>query len=191
MQIAFTQPIRLDDVVIVEGEWGRIEEITTTYVVVRIWDKRRLIVPISTFNDRPFQNWTRNTSDLLGTVYLYTDYTVPVEEVRQTLHRILEESSLWDGETWGLVVTGTSPQTMELRALMSAPDASTAWDLRCHVRERLIDYLQAEHPGSLPRTRAEVSTGRHAAPAGDAVGAGPEEHAVGPTGPPEPPASSG
>ncbi len=156
IQVALTEPIRLDDVVIVEGEWGRIEEIGTTYVVVRIWDLRRLIVPLTYFIEKPFQNWTRVTADLLGTVYLYTDYTVPVESVRQKLHSVLESSGLWDGKVWGLQVTDTTERTMQLRALMSAPDSSAAWDLRCHVRERLIEFLQSEHPGSLPRARAEI-----------------------------------
>ena len=157
VQIAFTQPIRLDDVVIVEGEWGWVEEIRTTYVVVRIWDLRRLIVPLSYFIEKPFQNWTRQTSDLLGTVFLYTDYTVPVEEVRQEFHRVLESSRIWDGKVWGLQVTNASERTLELRALMSAPDGAVAFNLRCHVREKLIQFLQEKYPASLPRTRAELS----------------------------------
>lgn len=157
IQIALTQPIRIDDVVIVEGEWGWIEEIRATYVVVRIWDLRRLVVPLSYFIERPFQNWTRITADLLGSVFLYVDYTVPVEEIRQELHNILKSSGMWDGKTWGLQVTNASEHTVELRALMSAPSSSVAWDLRCHVRERLIQYLQEHHPESLPRTRTAVT----------------------------------
>ena len=126
LQIALTEPIRLEDVVIVEGEWGWIEEITTTYVVVRIWDLRRLVVPISYFIEHPFQNWTRVTADLLGTVFLYTDYTVPVEEIRQELRRVLKSTDLWDGKAWGLQVTDARETTMELRALMSAADSSKA-----------------------------------------------------------------
>ncbi|HUO24023.1 MAG TPA: mechanosensitive ion channel family protein [Candidatus Aquilonibacter sp.] len=156
VQIALTQPIRLDDVVIVEGEWGWIEEIGTTYVVVRIWDLRRLVVPLSYFIEKPFQNWTRQTADLLGTVFVYTDYTVPVDEVRAELHRILESSELWNGKTWGIQVTNASEHSMELRALMSASDSSKAWDLRCYVREKLIQFLQQKYPQSLPRTRAEI-----------------------------------
>jgi len=156
LQLALTEPIRLEDVVIVEGEWGWIEEITTTYVVVRIWDLRRLVVPISYFIEHPFQNWTRATADLLGTVFLYTDYTVPVEEIRQELHRILKTTDLWDGKAWGLQVTNASEHTMELRALMSAADSPTAWNLRCLVRERLITFLQQTYPQSLPRTRVEM-----------------------------------
>lgn len=156
LQIAMTQPIRIEDVVIVEGEWGWIEEITTTYVVVRIWDLRRLVVPLSYFIERPFQNWTRITADLLGTVFLYADYTVPVEAVRKELHRILASSGMWDGKVWGLQVTNATEHVLELRALMSAPDSGTAWNLRCHVREQLVAYLQAQFPQSLPQTRARL-----------------------------------
>jgi small-conductance mechanosensitive channel len=156
IQIAITQPIRMDDVVIVEGEWGRIEEITLTYVVVRIWDQRRLVVPITYFIERPFQNWTRTTAELLGTVYLYVDYNVPVERVREELHGILESTELWDKRAWGLVVTNTSEKTVELRALMSAVDSSSAWGLRCLVREKLLEYLQKNFPESLPRIRLEM-----------------------------------
>jgi len=156
LQIALTGPIRIDDVVIVEGEWGWIEEITTTYVVVRIWDLRRLVVPLSYFIEHPFQNWTRRTADLLGTVTIYADYTVPVDEVRQELHRVLQASGLWNGQAWGLQVTDATERTMELRALMSAADSGKAWDLRCLVRERLIAFLQSRCPDSLPRARADV-----------------------------------
>jgi small-conductance mechanosensitive channel len=157
VQIAFSQPIRIEDVVIVEGEWGWIEEITTTYVVVRIWDLRRLVVPLSYFIEKPFQNWTRNTANLLGTVFVYTDYTVPVDEVREEFHRILQASGMWDGKVWGLQVTNASEHTLELRALMSAPSGPAAWDLRCHVREKLIAFLQQRYPESLPRTRGEIA----------------------------------
>ena len=156
IQIALTQPIRIEDVVIVENEWGWIEEIGTTYVVVRIWDLRRLIVPLSYFIEQSFQNWTRRTTDLLGTVLVYVDYTVPVDDVRQELLRILQASQLWDGKAWGLQVTDATAQTVELRALMSAPDSGRAWDLRCHVRERLIGFLQERYPDRLPKMRAEV-----------------------------------
>jgi small-conductance mechanosensitive channel len=156
LQIAFTQPIRIDDVVIVEGEYGRVEEISTTYVVVRIWDKRRLVLPLSYFIERPFQNWTRATADILGTVYLYADYTVPVEEVRKELLRILTSSGLWDGKAWGLQVTDATERTLRLRALMSAADSSTAWDLRCHVREKLVSFLTDRYPQCLPTARMET-----------------------------------
>jgi small-conductance mechanosensitive channel len=156
-QIALTQPIRIDDVVIVENEWGRIEEITLTYVVVRIWDKRRLVVPISYFIEKPFQNWTRASADLLGTVYLYCDYSVPVQAVREELQRILGQSEDWDGEVCSVQVTDTTEKTMAVRALMSASDASRLWNLRCRAREKLIDFIQREFPESLPRFRAEFS----------------------------------
>lgn len=156
LQIAFTQPIRVDDVVIVDNEWGRIEEITLTYVVVRIWDLRRLIVPITYFIEKPFQNWTRVTADILGTVFLYVDYTVPIDSVRQELHRILKESQLWDGKVCAMQVTNTSERAVELRALMSASDASVAWSLRCEVREKLIDFIKTKYPQALPRLRAEL-----------------------------------
>ncbi|MDX1577998.1 MAG: mechanosensitive ion channel [Gemmatimonadota bacterium] len=160
VQMAFTQPIRLDDVVIVEGEWGRIEEITMTYVVVRIWDDRRLLVPLSHFIDQPFENWTRKTADLLGTVFLYADYTVDVDRVRAALFRILDESDLWDGRVRGLQVTGASERALELRALMSAPNASDAWALRCHVREELAKELGRDQPEALPRVRARLDSAR-------------------------------
>jgi small-conductance mechanosensitive channel len=156
LQIAFTQPIRVDDVVIVENEWGRIEEITLTYVVVKIWDLRRLIVPITYFIEKPFQNWTRVTADILGTVFLYVDYTVPLDAVREELQRLLKESELWDGKVCVLQVTNTSERTVEVRALMSAADASTAWSLRCHVREKLVDFIKTKYPQALPRLRAEL-----------------------------------
>ncbi len=155
IQIAITQPIRIDDVVIVEGEWGRVEEITLTYVVVRIWDQRRLVVPISYFIDNTFENWTRQTAELLGTVYIYADYTVPVEQVRSELKRILDDTPLWDRRAWGMVVTNATEKTVEIRALMSAENSSKAWDLRCHVREQLIRFLQERFPRSLPRLRLE------------------------------------
>lgn len=157
LQIAFTEPLRIDDVVIVENEWGRIEEITLTYIVVRIWDLRRLVLPITYFTQSPFQNWTRVTADLLGTAYLYVDYTIPVEAVRAALHKVLKESPLWDQKVWGLQVTNATEKTVELRALMSAPDASTAWDLRCHVREEMIRFLQENYPDGLPKLRAQFS----------------------------------
>jgi small-conductance mechanosensitive channel len=157
VQIALSQPIRLEDAVVVEGEWGWIEEITTTYVVVRIWDLRRLVLPLSYFIEKPFQNWTRNTSDLLGTVFLYADYTVPVDEVREELHRVLESSHMWDGKVWNLQVSNLSERTIELRCLMSAPGSSEAWDLRCYVREKMMEFLQRRYPRCLPRTRAELA----------------------------------
>ncbi|HUJ09665.1 MAG TPA: mechanosensitive ion channel domain-containing protein [Verrucomicrobiae bacterium] len=156
LQIAITQPIRLDDVVIVENEWGRIEEITLTYVVVRIWDLRRLIVPINYFIEKPFQNWTRVSADLLGSVMLYVDYTVPLKALRDELDRLLENSKRWDRKVKVIQVTDAKLNGMEVRVLVSAPDASTAWDLRCELREKLIDFVQRNYPQSLPRMRAEI-----------------------------------
>ena len=153
IQIAITQPIRLDDVVIVEGEWGRIEEITLTYVVVNIWDKRRLVVPTTYFIETPFQNWTRSTSEILGTVFIYTDFHVPVDEIRKELTRLLESTDLWDGKVNVVQVTDAKADVMEVRALMSAKDSGIAWDLRVYVREKLITFLQENYPDSLPRTR--------------------------------------
>lgn len=156
IQIALTEPIRLDDVVIVEGEWGRVEEFTATYVVIRIWDDRRLVVPLGYFLEKPFQNWTRRTADLLGTVYLHLDYEVPVPRIREELERLVKDDEDWDGRVQGVQVTNTSPEAVEVRALVSAGDASKAWNLRCRVREGLIDFLQREYPASLPRTRVSV-----------------------------------
>ena len=156
LQIALTEPIRIDDVVIVAGEWGWIEEILTTYVVVRTWDLRRLVVPLSYFIENVFQNWTRNTSDLLAYVYIYVDYTVPVEELRQEFRRILESTPLWDRKVCVLQVSDASEHSMQIRALTSAADSSKAWDLRCLVREQLIKFQQEKYPNSLPKARAEI-----------------------------------
>ncbi len=153
LQIAITQPIRLDDVVIVENEWGWIEEINLTYVVVRIWDKRRLVVPSTYFLDRPFQNWTRTSADILGTVFIYTDYTIPFEPLRKELTRLLESSPHWDGKVNVLQVTDSKETTLEIRALMSADTSPQAWDLRVYIREKLIEFIQKEYPQCLPRTR--------------------------------------
>ncbi len=156
IQIAITQPIRLDDVVIVENEWGWIEEITLTYVLVKIWDLRRLVVPISYFIEKPFQNWTRTSADILGTVFIYADYTIPIGKLREELTRILQSTDLWDGKVNGLQVTNAKENMLELRALMSAVDSPKAWDLRCLVRERLITFVQERYPQCLPKYRAEL-----------------------------------
>lgn len=153
LQVALTQPIRVDDVVVVEGEWGRIEEITLTYVVVHLWDKRRLVVPVTQFIEKPFQNWTRRSSDIVGTVLLRVDYSVPVDPLRAELTRILQASPLWDGAVNVLQVTDANERTVEVRALVSASDAGRAWDLRCEVREKLIGFLYREYPDSLPHVR--------------------------------------
>ena len=156
LQIAMTQPISIDDVVIVEGEWGKIEEITLTYVVVRIWDLRRLIVPITYFIEKPFQNWTRTSADILGTVFLQVDYGVPVDAVREELTRILDASPHWDRKVNVLQVTEVKERTLELRALASSSDAGNAWDLRCEVREKLVAFIRKNYPGSLPHLRATL-----------------------------------
>lgn len=156
VQIALSQPIRVDDVVIVQGEWGRIEEITMTYVVIRIWDQRRLIVPLNDFIEKPFQNWTRTTADIIGTVFIYADYTIPVDAVREELTRLTKDHPKWDGKVCGLQVTNATERTVELRALVSADNSSNAWDLRCDIREGLINFLQEKHPECLPRVRAEL-----------------------------------
>ncbi|WP_051359855.1 mechanosensitive ion channel family protein [Adhaeribacter aquaticus] len=155
-QIAFTQPIRIDDVLVVEGEWGRVEEITFTYVVLHIWDERRLVLPLNYFIEKPFQNWTRTTARILGTVFLYTDYTIPVEAVRQELINIVHPHKLWDKRVCVLQVTDSKEQTLELRALVSAADSGSAFDLRCEVRERLVKFIQTNYPECLPKTRAVV-----------------------------------
>ena len=155
-QIALAQPIRLDDVVIVEGEWGRIEEITLSYVIVHIWDDRRLVLPLTYFVEKPFQNWTRNSAQLLGSVFFWVDYSFPLEEGRKALRRIIESSPLWDQRFWNLQVTDTSERTMQLRVLATSEDSSKSWDLRCEIREKFIAYVQEHHPRSLPVVRAQV-----------------------------------
>jgi len=157
IQIAIAQPIKIDDVVIVEGEWGKIEEITLTYVVVQIWDKRRLIVPTPYFIEKPFQNWTKTTSEILGTVFLYTDYDVPFDELRKELTRALESCDLWDKEVNILQVTDSRANCVEIRALMSAKDSPTAFDLRVYVRERLITFLQKNYPNSIVHNRVLIT----------------------------------
>ncbi|HEU6448491.1 MAG TPA: mechanosensitive ion channel domain-containing protein [Verrucomicrobiae bacterium] len=157
-QLAMTQPIRLDDVVIVEGEWGRVEEISLTYVVIHIWDDRRLVVPLSYFIEKPFQNWTRATSQLLGSVFVFVDYTFPVDEARKALKEIIENHPLWDKRFWNLQVSDTDSKTMQLRVLATSADSSKAWDLRCDIREQFIAYIQKNHPQCLPRLRAEFDS---------------------------------
>jgi small-conductance mechanosensitive channel len=156
-QIAFTQPIRIDDVVVLEGEFGRIEEITLTYVVLRLWDQRRLIVPINYFIEKPFQNWTRQSSEILGTVFLYTDYGIPLEEVRAELRRLCEESSYWNKKVCALQVTNTTEHSMQLRVLISAANSGHAFELRVLLREKLLEFIRKNYPESLPRTRATLT----------------------------------
>lgn len=154
-QIALAQPIRQADVVIVEGEWGTIEEITLTYVVVHIWDDRRLVLPLSYFIQKPFQNWTRSSAQLLGSIFVWVDYTFPVEEGRKALKPIIENNPLWDKRFWNLQVSDTSEKTIQLRILATAADSSKAWNLRCKIREDFVAYIQQSHPKCLPRVRAE------------------------------------
>ncbi|RFU38672.1 mechanosensitive ion channel protein MscS, partial [Actinomadura logoneensis] len=177
LQLAFSDALRLDDVVVVEGQWGRIEELTLSYVVVRLWDERRLILPVSYFIEQPFENWTRHTSRVIGAVLLRVDWSVPVEELRTVLHDYLREHPLWDQRDWVLQLTDVLPNGLvEMRALMSAADSASAWDLRCDVREHLIGYLREHHPEALPRFRAEIPEETHvregegpAEPASDAL----------------------
>ena len=156
VQLAVTQPIRIDDVVIVENEWGWIEEITSTYVVIRIWDLRRLIVPLSYFIEKPFQNWTREGSAILGSVMLYLDYRTPIDAIREQAKAIVEASPEWDRKVVNVQVTDTKEHAIEVRILVSANTAGQAWNLRCEVREKIIAFLQREHPEALPRRRQEI-----------------------------------
>lgn len=171
LQIALTQPIRLDDVVIIQGEWGRIEEITGSYVVVRIWDERRMVVPLSWFMENPFQNWTRNSAQLMGTVFLWMDYGVPLEPLRDELGRLCRAAAEWDGRVCLLQVTDASEKSMQLRALVSSVDSGRNFDLRCKVREGLIAFISTHYPQALPRLRAKFddagSGSGEPAPAGD------------------------
>ncbi|MCL6524968.1 MAG: mechanosensitive ion channel family protein [Thermoflavifilum sp.] len=156
LQIAFAQPIRIDDVVVVEGEWGRIEEITLTYVVVKIWDLRRLVLPITYFTQKPFQNWSRTSTELIGTVYVYADYGLPTQAIRDELDRLLDNHPLWDGKVKSVQVTDANEHTVQIRLLVSASDSSKLWDLRCDIREKIIYFIQLHYPQCLPRTRAEL-----------------------------------
>lgn len=153
IQIALTQPFRIDDAVVVEGEWGWIEEINLTYIVIRLWDKRRLVLPSTYFLEKPFQNWTRTSADIVGSVFIYTDYTVSFDALRGELTRLLEESPLWDRETNVLQVTDAKPGSVEIRILVSAKNSPLAWDLRVHIREKMIAFIQEKYPSALPKTR--------------------------------------
>lgn len=156
LQLALSQPIRLEDVVIVNNEWGHIEEITGTYVVVRIWDQRRMIVPLQWFIENPFQNWTRTSSEILGVVLVWADYRLPVAAVREEAERICHSAPQWDGRLCQTQVVDTTDRAMQLRILVSAGDAGRSWELRCLVREGLVDFIQREFPEYLPRVRTEV-----------------------------------
>jgi small-conductance mechanosensitive channel len=167
LQMAITQPIRLDDIVIVEGEWGVIEEITLTYIVMRLWDLRRLVVPMTYFMEKPFENWTRVSAELIGTVFLYVDAAAPIEPIRQELQSLLKASPLWDGKACALQVTNVTDRTVEVRALMSAANASAVWDLRCAVREGLLEFIRSRHAAALPRVRFEGTDAHRSAGSGD------------------------
>lgn len=156
-QIAFTQPMRIDDVLVVEGEWGRVEEITLTYVVLRIWDERRLVLPIIYFVEKPFQNWTRNSAEIIGAIFIYTDYALPIEPLRQECNRLLKENPLWDGRVNALQITDITEKTIQIRALMSAETSGKAFDLRCYMRENLLKFISDNYPEYFPKTRTELN----------------------------------
>jgi small-conductance mechanosensitive channel len=165
VQLAVAQPIRIDDTVIVENESGTVEEITFSYVVLKLWDLRRMVVPLSYFIEKPFQNWTRTGGELIGTVFLYVDHSAPVEAIRNKLTEVASQSKLWNGKVLSLQVSDCKETTIELRALVSANSAAAVWDLRCEVREKLIDFLQREHPSALPRRRYQTVADAAAKPA--------------------------
>lgn len=159
LQMVFTEPIRIDDVVIIDGEWGRIEEIRLTYVVVKVWDERRLIVPVSRFLEDTFQNWTRETSALMGSVIWHFDPAADVPRLREKLHELVEAHPKWDGRFCNLQVTDTRPDSIEVRALMTARDASIAFDLRCDIREAMLDHVRSTMPEALVRHRTRLESG--------------------------------
>ena len=159
LQIAITEPIRIDDVVVVQGEWGRVEEINSAYVVIKVWDLRRLIVPLSYFIENSFQNWTRESADIMGTSFLYVDYSIPVEDLRQQLNTIVHPSHLWDQKVCGLQVTNLTEHSMEIRCLVSSRNASENFDLRCLVREQMTAWIQQHHPAAFPTTRIAAISG--------------------------------
>ncbi|MGN6365006.1 mechanosensitive ion channel family protein [Asticcacaulis taihuensis] len=158
IQIAFTQPIRLEDAVVVENEWGWVEEITLTYVIIRLWDLRRLVLPISYFIEKPFQNWTRTSASIIGTVELYADYTLPIDPLREKLVALLETTKLWDKQVQVVQVTDCDKDVIKIRILVSAANSPTAWDLRCFVREQMIRFIQDTYPQCLPKTRAALES---------------------------------
>jgi small-conductance mechanosensitive channel len=164
LQIALAQPIRIDDVVVVEGHWGRIEEIATTHVVVKVWDERRLVLPLTWFLEKPFENWTRSSAQMLGTVLLWTDPGAPVDVLRAKLHALCRDDPDWDGRVAQVQVVETSERAMQVRALVSAADAGRLWSLRCRVREGLLAFIAREHACALPRVRTDPG-GAHAAAA--------------------------
>ena len=170
MQIALSEPIRIDDVVVIQGEWGRIEEITSTYVIVKIWDERRLVVPLSYFIEQPFENWTRRRGDLLGTSFLYLDYAVPLEPLRAELERVVSASPLWDKRVCLLQVTNLTDRSMELRCLVSSAGSPQLFDLRCLVREKMVEFVREHFPEALPTMRMEMRERKLPAEAPEVVG---------------------
>jgi small-conductance mechanosensitive channel len=162
LQLAFNDALRVDDVLVVEDEWGRVEELTLTYVVVHLWDERRLVLPTTYFTTQPFQNWTRSSARNLGTVYLYLDYTAPIEALRAEAEKVVAASQYWDRQAWALQVTDATEQTIQVRVLASASDSGRAFTLRCEIREKLLAFVNENYPGALPRTR--VSTPHHVTP---------------------------
>ncbi len=169
IQLAITQPIRLDDVLVVNGQWGWVEEINSTYIVMRLWDWRRYVLPLSYFLQNPFENWTRTSAGIIGSVYLYLDYTAPIDAIRDKATEIVKESKRWDGKVVNVQVSDAKTDTIEVRILVTATDSPTVWDLRCEVREKVLAYIASEHPGCLPRRRnfqtttpAEPEPPRHA-----------------------------
>lgn len=156
LQIAFSQPIRIDDVLIVNGEWGRVEEITGTFVVVRIWDERRMIVPLQWFIENPFENWTHTSSTILGTVFLWLDFKLPVAALRAEFERVCKAAPQWDGRVCVLQVTDVNERAMQVRMLVSAQNSGNAFDLRCAIRESMIAFLAEHHPEALPRLRSAI-----------------------------------
>ncbi|MDO9153485.1 MAG: mechanosensitive ion channel [Paludibacter sp.] len=153
IQLAITQPIRLDDVVIVENEWGRIEEITLTFVVVKIWDERRLVLPVTWFLEKPFQNWTRTSAQITGTIFIYVDYSFPVERIREVLPDMLKKNPDWDGRFWNVQVTKVTEQYKEIRLMLTSADSAKNWDLRAAIREELIDFINVNYPDVFAKIR--------------------------------------
>ncbi|MBT2385598.1 mechanosensitive ion channel family protein [Streptomyces sp. ISL-11] len=180
LQIAFGDVVRIGDTVVVDGEWGRVEEITLTYLVVTTWDERRITMPVSYFTSRPFENWSRNNPRMTGTVFFHLDHSTPIDLMREHLHDVLKATLEWDQRAWSLVVTDTTPSTIQVRALVTAKDADDIWALRCVVREQLIEWLRREHPYALPRLNTAPAPGlesapdrRQTPPTGEDIGPGP------------------
>ncbi len=159
LQLAFNDALRVDDVAVVQGEWGRVEELTLTYVVMHLWDERRLVLPTTYFTTQPFQNWTRTSARNLGSVLLYLDYTAPIEALRTEAERIVRASPLWDKQSWGLQVTDATEHTIQVRILASARDSGSAFSLRCDIREKLLAWINQNAPGALPVSRISARDG--------------------------------